>query len=239
MSKFRDIAAGTSARRTLSLPLLSGGTVAVAIVPLLLGADTDCLAGAREYAKAKGIEDPKPGDPLYERGLMIHVVLKSVVDADVTDRNDPFFGSIEELERFLDSDRLAFLFASQRRYQNEVAPAPRTNDIATYTQFVMALALSGEGGSSIPLGYLPLKTEQDFTVRLAKSFFGLLKLSSPSTLEELASSLDLKSGLLKPDGIPSEDGQKPDPPPPPQTQNGKPRRSVAKPRQKHKLRSKK
>lgn len=165
MAKFRDIVSVRPPRKPVSLPLISGATVAVALIPLLIDADTQALAEARAFAVAKGVADPKPGDPLYERGLMLHVVLKACVDIDVAERDEPFFGSLEEIGKLLDPDRLAWLFHVQRAHQNAVAPFPKDDDLGGFVRWLFS-SMEVDDAREIPFDYLPLRTRQSFLRRL-------------------------------------------------------------------------
>lgn len=77
------------------------------------------LEGAREYAKGRGIEDPKPGNELYELGKAIHTLAVACVDADAPD--EPFFdGGVQQIQASpeLGRDGILALAEQHEAYQD-------------------------------------------------------------------------------------------------------------------------
>lgn len=123
MGRFHQIAKGTRARHPVPLPLPTGETATVAVRALLDAEDDEIDVAAREYAKARGVEDPKPGNTVYERGHALHTLLLACSDPDSPDENPaPFFSSIEEIRQGLDRDRIAYLLTAQQVWQDKCAP---------------------------------------------------------------------------------------------------------------------
>lgn len=204
--KFSDIVSGKPPRKVVPLPLISGATVPVAIITLGVDGDSDALADAVGYAEKRGVPNAKPGDPLYERGLMVSVVFRSCVDVDVKDRDEPFFANPEQIGKDLDPDRLAWLFHVQRCWQDVAAPFPKTDDLAGFVTWLFK-SMEVDDLREIPFDYLPASTRRSFLRRLVslslghpslKSLLGLVtdsvSNSSPSSLAT-SNGEDLKSPL--------------------------------------------
>ena len=65
MARLSQVIQGTRARRAIRLDL--GETeVAVDVRPLTAAEEIEALAAARAYALAKGLSEPKEGEPVYE-----------------------------------------------------------------------------------------------------------------------------------------------------------------------------
>jgi hypothetical protein len=94
----------------------------LALEPLQSGV---ILERAREFAKARGLEDPKPDDELYEYGKAIWTCLLGVVDPDSDPaKPEPFFDKgIEQLLslRELGVDGIQVLAKEHDAFQMEVS----------------------------------------------------------------------------------------------------------------------
>jgi hypothetical protein len=79
------------------------------------------LVDARAFAKARGVDDPRPDDPLYLFGMMVSTLLHGFLDDEAPlDRIEPFFdGGVEQILRHLDQDRIAYLWAVQCAFQDK------------------------------------------------------------------------------------------------------------------------
>lgn len=88
---------------------------------LMADQEAAILVDARAFAKARGVEDPRPDDPLYLFGMMVSTVLRGFVDADApADRLEPFFdGGVDQILQHLDQDRIAYLWAVQGAFQDK------------------------------------------------------------------------------------------------------------------------
>jgi hypothetical protein len=131
MAKFTDILAALTAspdmRQPAEVTALDGVTpIKLAFVLLSPSDDADIEEGAVDFARAHKVADPKPGNGQYERGLMLHTLLRACVDPDVTDKREPYFSSLEQIAsgRLLDDGRCALLFFAQKAFQRERSPNP-------------------------------------------------------------------------------------------------------------------
>lgn len=179
MARLRDMAKGDHAYCHKILPLLNDQQLPIAIGILPFGEEGRALAAAREYAKKQGVEDPKSGNPLYERAIALHTVFLSCFDPDVLPNRVRTFETIQEIEDTLDHDRVAMLFQWQRTWQKEIAPSPKGMTPQEYLKMVVQTA-EAEEDEEIPLSFLPPKQQTAlwrFTCALCMS---LLQLRSPS-----------------------------------------------------------
>jgi hypothetical protein len=123
MGRFRDIARGARARRTVEFPIATGEPVKVAVGVLLDGADEEIDRLSREHAKKLGVEDPKPGNSIYDRAADRFTLLLSCTDPESPDEAPvPFFASEEEIREGLDRDRIAYLVTAQAVWQDQCSP---------------------------------------------------------------------------------------------------------------------
>jgi hypothetical protein len=99
---------------------VAGVEVPCKVRHLMADQEAAVLVDARAFAKARGVEDPKPDDPLYLFGMMVSTVLRGYLDADAAPGElDPFFdGGVEQILRHLDQDRIAYLWAAQCAFQD-------------------------------------------------------------------------------------------------------------------------
>jgi hypothetical protein len=103
---------------------VAGVEVACKVRHLMADQEAAVLVDARAFAKARGVDDPRPDDPLYIFGMMVSTVLRGYVDADASTtmpgQLDPFFdGGVEQVLRHLDQDRIAYLWAAQCAFQDK------------------------------------------------------------------------------------------------------------------------
>jgi len=150
MSRFEDIMRGNKARKSVEFPAPIDAEnpdkkLTVDLVVLSGEEEADALAAAREYAKSKGSDEPKGGDPHYDLGLMVHTIARSCVDPDVPGAFCFFFGQGESDRNFnamadlilsrLDRERIAFLHGIQQVWQSELAPWGRAaNEAEIYAK---------------------------------------------------------------------------------------------------------
>lgn len=184
-SSFKQIAKGLKARLAVKIDTLDGDPIDVAILPLSAGDEAECIADAIRFAEARGVKDPKPGDRLYEKGLMVAIVLRSVIDPDPAipeDKPERFFdGGAEQILAILDPERLALLYQSQRQHQSTVMPTTLNWTPYDYIKMVLTLAAEeGESESFFPLGGLPYATQRRFVQLLVRDHLIALRLLSLS-----------------------------------------------------------
>lgn len=163
MAKFSQIVKGTRARRRVLLPLgdapamvpaltsdgasvveVSPDAVPVDLRPLTSGEQAEVLSRAAADAKARGVTDPRDGNPIYDLAEMEHTLALACLDPDSpADAPRPFFdGGVEQIRSSPDlgRDRIAFLFAHFQQFQDECSPSLRKVDPA---QMVASLDILG------------------------------------------------------------------------------------------------
>ena len=205
-----DVAKGVQARkvvhlRTIGMPS-TAEAIPVALVPLLFDTDSDALEYACEYAKKRKVENPKPGDPLYERGLMLYTVLLACIDVDSPlDKPEPFFANEQEITKHLDPDRVSVLFHQQRAGQSMISPLPKTLDPGTYIA-ILASQMRAPEVADLPFDALPLAMRRSFLAQSA------LLLSELPQLKLVLGSFSLDEGKTSTSSASS--GPSPSAPPP-------------------------
>lgn len=148
MAKLADIIKGRRARRTVPFPGIidTEGTDQAELVldVMVLDGENQALAlqRAREFAKGKGVDAPKPGDPEYDLGHMVHTLLLACVDhTSPADAPAPFFSSVEQILKHLDRERIAFLHAQWEAFQDSLSPLSKAlNEPAIWQMVVEAAA---------------------------------------------------------------------------------------------------
>jgi hypothetical protein len=133
-----------------TVPDEAPSTIAVDVRVLSAVEESDCLGFAREYA-ARFSAEAKAGDPLYDLGLMVAVVHRSIIDTDSqAEHPESFFASPDEVLE-LDRDRIAYLYESQQTWQDECAP-----QAAQFTEdqfFGWVVGLAASESPQIPFAY--------------------------------------------------------------------------------------
>lgn len=177
MAKLRDIAAGTRAVRHVTLPLVNVRSDLLPDLPELAEARAadrqhsgqsdapgDCVVGlrvltgdeyalvlerARQFATARGSADPKPGDPLYDYGEMVHRVVLAAVDPDSDPTNpEPFFASTDELmgSPHVGRDGIILLAEQHETWQDLCSPRSLTLSTGQLIEFVGKVAAADTPG---------------------------------------------------------------------------------------------
>lgn len=196
MAKFSDIALGPLARRSVEFPLPSGRVITVDVVPLFGESEATILKEARAFAQARGVPDPKNGDPLYELGLWVHTIALGVVDPESPqDAPKPFFdGGVSQIldERTgLGREWIALLFEAQQAWQDELAPRPKEMGAVEYFKAIIDITQSPRG-SELPFFRWRRALQADFLRTLCgtlfeapqvKSLLGALSSESSPTLK--------------------------------------------------------
>lgn len=136
MARARDIILGTPKRRPCSVTAIDGATsLQFALVLLPSEASTKIAKGAREYAQARGVADPKPEDVLFLRGKWAHTILLATVDPDSPlETPAPFFDDVPQIERMLDDAGQVHVVQEQKDFQDEYAPAGEGLSPEEYTR---------------------------------------------------------------------------------------------------------
>lgn len=104
-----------------TIATVTGAEMLCKVRHLMADQEAAVLVDARTFAKARGVEDPRPDDPLYLFGMMVSTVLRGFLDADAPEGEpEPFFdGGVEQILRHLDQDRIAYLWAVQGAFQDK------------------------------------------------------------------------------------------------------------------------
>jgi hypothetical protein len=152
MATFGQIAKGKRARRALEFPLLGGTTdgepplLKVDVVVLTALEEAAVLAKARAFAKERGVDEPKDGNPIYDLGQWIHTLAVACVDSESPeDAPRPFFeGGAEQIlaSELLGRDVIAYLYEHQQSWQDEVSPRARKIGAAELVAHVVEVAAS-------------------------------------------------------------------------------------------------
>ena len=143
MGKFALIAKGARATKRVTVALDDESTPIACLVRPLSGAEeTEALAAARAFAKARGIDEPSPADHLYQFGLWVHTILIGCRDDDAT--AGPYFDSAEQILEHLDRDRIALLYELQQSWQDECSPRAHALAEKDYVASILEIANAGD-----------------------------------------------------------------------------------------------
>jgi hypothetical protein len=206
-AKFQELALGFEARRKVDLPLLNGTVVAVDVVAVPTFEIIDIESDACKFAEKKGVVNPKPGQPIYDRALHMYTVLRTCLDHDVREKQERFFESLDQIGNHLDPDRVAFLYHHQRAWQEKISPLGY-GDLSPekFIEMGLSMAYGGEEDFSLPFDNSPRRTQLSFVRQLARAYFGLL--SHKSTAGSLSADEETNSKS-------SSENETPVAPPPP------------------------
>lgn len=180
--KFRQIASGTRARKSLELPLIQGAeAVHVDVRPLTTAEDIEALAKARAYAVEQGLPEPKEGQPVYDLAVMAFVLVLAAVDHDSpAEAPAPFFDEVAQ-PLSLDRDALQLLYEAQVAWEEECSPRKKELTPGEYAGLVMRLA-EGDGSGDDPfLRKLPRAVLVSCMRTMACQLLGSPLLKSPSS----------------------------------------------------------
>lgn len=192
MATFGTIARGPRARKRVKLPLpgatvnaetgeLEGDVVELDVCGLNPIERSDVAARAREFAKARGVDDPRDEDELYEWGKVLHTLVLACVDKDSPeDAPAPFFdGGFEQLHKttLIGPEHVAFLYEQQQLWQDECAPGQKT---MSPEEFLAAVVKTAGGDMSFFVNARP-GLRWSFTRTLAALHLSSLTDKSPSS----------------------------------------------------------
>lgn len=138
MSRFQSILLGQKARKTIEFPAPLGAEdykpVNVDLIVLTGTEEAAAIAGARAYAKANGVDDPRENDPHYDLGLMVHTLVRACMEhaGPGSTASGYFFAEDEGATDFgpmvltmlehLDRERITYLYQLQQVWQAECSP---------------------------------------------------------------------------------------------------------------------
>ena len=215
--RWSSVSKGRKARHNVELTDLAGTPVpgGVALVPLMYGDDATVASKALVYAKARGVESPKPGDPLYDSGLTLFTVLLTALDPDSPEnRPESFFASEEEILTTIDPDRIGLLFYQQREWQRLCSPNAADYDDPMEMVRVLQDCAADEVPER-PFDALPWRTRRTYLrvwANMLLTLPALKSLSGSGLLDVLKSSASTSSGSETP--APSGSPSQPQPQPP-------------------------
>ena len=168
MGKFALICAGPKAKKRVTVPLRAEpepSEIVCFVRPLKGVEDAQVIASAIEFAKSRGVDEPKPGDQLYEFGIWVHTIVLGCLDEEAP--HGPYFDSAEQVLEHLDRDRIALLFEHQQTWQDECAPRQRAMSSDAFKQLVLEIALQGDD-AEIPFAKLQPVLLKSFVRTMAR-----------------------------------------------------------------------
>lgn len=187
MTTFSLVAGGRASIKRVTFSLISGVEVTCGIKVLLDGDDDAIETAARAAAKARGVEDPREGNPIYDQWVRRFTLLYACVSVpesadDPTPEDPPLFfdGGVEQIQRHLDRDRIAWLFAMQQQWQSLVSPRPRDMTRDEYLATVFAHA-TADVGDDLPFWRWHPALQESFLVTTACLCIGSPALRSLSS----------------------------------------------------------
>jgi hypothetical protein len=135
MGKFSVVEKAPPATEPVELEVGGGKTVTCLVRHMMAEDERLVLVGAREFARANGVQSPVPTDPLYLLGLVVSTVHRGYVDADAPD--ELFFdGGVEQIRTSLDRERIAHLWAKQAEFQDRMSgiaePPPSDGEVISW-----------------------------------------------------------------------------------------------------------
>jgi len=118
------LALGTEAERPIELPRPGRDPFLTIARPISGTQESLVLEAARAYAKAKGVELPREGEPLYDLAVMAHTIAIACVDpdSDPKDREPSFDGGAQQILDNLGPEEIAYLYERQQLWQDELSP---------------------------------------------------------------------------------------------------------------------
>ena len=150
----------------------------VDLVVLTGAEEAKSLESARAFAAARGVADPRPDEPIYDLGIMVHTLLIGCVDnASPVDAPRPFFDSADQILQNMDRDRITYLYALHEHWQDECSP--QTRNLSDDAFFGWLVALAGSESPSDPLERLAPGTRWSYTRTLARLWLSLHQGKSP------------------------------------------------------------
>jgi hypothetical protein len=156
MATFSQLAKGKRARKGISFPLLAPQAaegegarereLQVDVIVLSGLEDAEVMAKARAFAKERGVDDPKDGNPIYDLALWAFTLAVACVDPESPETEPrPFFdGGADQImgSNLLGRDTIAYLYEHQQQWQDEVSPRARTIGAEALLAHVVAVAAS-------------------------------------------------------------------------------------------------
>lgn len=192
MAKFSEVVAGARTRRPIKLPLpgahmdpetqeWDGPTDVLDIRPLRESEHVEMLANALAFARKNGLDKPEDGDPIYERGKMVHTLAIACIDHDSSKEAPlPYFdGGVEQISssEVMTPEVIGYLYLQQQMLQDEVSPL---NASMKPAEFMAAALSTAKGNYSFFVNSRP-GTQWSFMRTLAKLHVDSILSNSPSS----------------------------------------------------------
>lgn len=197
MANFASIAKGIRARHIVDLPLADGVVTKVSVRALTDAEDDEIETEALAYAKTRKVEDPKAGDPIYDRGVAVHTLLLACSDPDSPDASPvPFFSDVEEIQHGLDRDRIAWLLSAQQIWQDKCSPRQLNLSPDEFVERITEVAVSKDEGPFLRMRpglqwiCMRILAVQWWNSPGPKSLFGLDDATASSNSESKPNALD-------------------------------------------------
>ncbi len=188
MAKFSEVVQGARARRRIKLPLpgaqvdgetgqWTGPTAELDIRVLRDDEYIEVLTSALAFARKRGLDRPEDGDPLYERGRMLHTLAITCLDWEKAD--EPFFTGWEEITKseVMTPEVVGYLYLQQQIFQDEISPL---NKGMTPGEFYAAAVKTAGGDLSFFVNSRP-GMQWTFVRFLASQLIALHAANSPFT----------------------------------------------------------
>jgi hypothetical protein len=184
---FAAMKEGVRHREPIELEI-DGRKVPVDMRKLSVGETTQVLTTALELAKLKKSEDPKPGDPIYDRMKTLATLALALVDHDSPKEDPkPFFDSPQQIEAsgLLSDDVIEFVLARWELWVDQNSMSKR----AVTTLEMVKLIASCAGDDALPFLGLSPAMQWHFVRFMARTLLASQRTSSssssPSTTEAL------------------------------------------------------
>lgn len=152
MGAFSLIVQGSRARKRVESTTITGQPFACDLRAVVGVDDAAIFAEARAFAKARGVAEPKEGEPLYDLGLAVHTLAIACVDSDFpADKPAAFFdGGPSQILEHLDRDRILYLYETLTSWQSTFSPRAASQTWPEYVASVYAIATAEEGSAEDP-----------------------------------------------------------------------------------------
>jgi hypothetical protein len=152
------------------------------------------LAKARGFAKERGVDDPRDGNPIYDLGQWVHTLAVACIDPESPEEAPrPFFeGGADQIlaSELLGRDVIAYLYEHQQSWQDEVSPRARTIGAAELVAHVVEVASTED-----PTPFLRLVPALRWSLHRSMA---LALLTSPTLKSLLSSGFDSAGIKAKP-----------------------------------------
>lgn len=220
MAKFSEIAKGVTARRSFTFTLPSGTDCTVDLAIILGENDALILRKAKEFAEARDVKDPKPGDPLYELGIWVNTIALGVVDPDSPiDAPQPFFdGGVPQIldeKTGLGREWIALLFQAQQAWQDHLAPRPKEMGPNEFLAHIIQIA-EAPSDAELPFSRWRPALQGSFLRKLCGSWRELLQLKWSIGADSSGAATSSKPSAPPPKNEPPPEPSNPPKPEPPE-----------------------